>query len=552
MITSYYTLYALVQEWRADLVGCLLGDAFSQVRGELTLALAKPDAEWMIRLSVQAPFRFLFRSEGYNKARRNVATLFENAFDLHITDVRLAERDRMVYFDLEDGSWFQVVLFGPRANVYWVGVDGRIREAFRNATVLVGEASPSPRPAPQLATFADFAARWRTDRKKLAQAVAAAVPFFDRMLATEAIYRSGLQNTLPQACSAEDLEVLWATKQHIQQELAKPQPRIYWKGRFADAFSLIPLHHLSDVREEIFDNVDAAVGVFVRRTLGQRRFRELYEPLEKALVSAEQHYRTRTERMLDDLAQPSRADRYEHWGHLLMATASNAPKGKDEIRVPDLFSKAQEAVAIPLDPLKTPVENAQQYYDKARRTRQARLHAEDRLIASEQVADEAGVLLDTLRQQERLRDLQAFRKAEAERLARFMGNKVEEGNRLPFRRYVLTGGYEVWVGRNAKQNDALTFRHAQKYDLWMHARGVPGSHAVLRLPNRQAQPGTDILERAASIAAYHSKAQGSHLVPVIITPRKFVRKPRGATPGQVLVEREDVLLVEPKLPQFNP
>src|SRR5690606_19335956 len=100
-----------------------------------------------------------------------------------------------------------------------------------------------------------------------------------------------------------------------------------------------------------------------------------------------------------------------------------------------------------------------------------------------------------------------------------------------------------------RQNDDLTFHHAQKYDLWMHARGVPGSHAVLRLPNRDAQPQPLVLQRAAAIAAYHSKARGSSLVPVIVVPRKYVRKPRGAAPGAVAVEREEVLMVEPGLPE---
>ena len=78
--------------------------------------------------------------------------------------------------------------------------------------------------------------------------------------------------------------------------------------------------------------------------------------------------------------------------------------------------------------------------------------------------------------------------------------------------------------------------------------GRSGSHAVLRLPSRDARPGKLLLERAAAIAAYFSKAQGSSLVPVVIVPRKYVRKPKGAAPGAVVVEREEVLLVEPGLP----
>ncbi|MDX1548798.1 MAG: NFACT RNA binding domain-containing protein [Rhodothermales bacterium] len=139
-------------------------------------------------------------------------------------------------------------------------------------------------------------------------------------------------------------------------------------------------------------------------------------------------------------------------------------------------------------------------------------------------------------------------KDEAAALAPFVGGQRGGVERLPFRRFDLGGGYEVWVGRNARQNDALTFRHARKHDLWMHARGVPGSHAVLRLPNRDAEPPPPLLHRAAAIAAYFSKAQGSSLVPVMVAPRKHVRKPKGAAPGAVVVEREAVVLVEPALP----
>lgn len=548
MITSYYTLHALVHAWKADMIGCVVGDAFSQVRGELTLAFVQPEDEWMVRLSVQAPFRYLFRTAGYAKARRNVATLFDEAFDLHITDVRLAERDRMVFLDLEDGSCLQVILFGPRANVHWVAPDGTIREAFRNDAELVETQAPVPRPAPLVDSFEAFVERWPSNRKKLTQAVAATMPFFDRLLATEAVYRSGLADMPPASCTEANLHTLWMASEALHHALMDPAPRIYWQGRFADTLALTPLHHLRALREEPFTSADEAVAVFVRRNLGQQRFRALYEPLDKALADAEQYYRTRTEHMLNDLAQPSRAERYEHWGHLLMASATAVPKGQDEVTLPNLFSEMDEAVTIPLDPRQTAVENAEGYYAKARRTRQARLHAEDRLLAFEERAEEASALRAMLHQQERLRDLQAFRKAESTRLAPFLSSSANDSERIPFRRYPLGSGYEVWVGRNAKQNDDLTFHHAKKYDLWLHARGVPGSHTVLRLPNRHAQPGPHILEQAASIAAYHSKAQGSHLAPVIVTPRKFVRKPRGAARGQVIVEREEVLLVEPKLP----
>ncbi len=545
MINNFYTLQALVREWAPDFAGCLVGDAFSQDRGELTLALADPDHEWMLRVSTQAPLYFVFRSAGYSKARRNVATLFERAFDRRVEAVRTAERDRMLFLDLDDGSHFQIVLFGPRANVFWVDQEGIIVEAFQADAASKGQPAPTPRPAPLVETFEAFEARWRTDRKKTVQAIASALPLFDRMLAAEVMHRAGLAEKAPGECTEPERRALFDAAVGLRRELEHPTPRIYWQGRFAEAFALAPLHHLAEVREERFETVDEAVQIFVRRTLAQQRLRTAYDPLEKALAKADAGLRRRTERMLEELAHESRADRYERWGHLLMASA--VPPHAAEVTLPDLFAD-NALVTIPLDPALRAVENAQRYYDKARRTRQARRHAETRLLEAEQQVAQAAGLLERLRRIESYAELTKFKKAEAEALAVFVSGSAGGPERLPFRRFALEGGYEVWVGRNAKQNDALTFRHARKYDLWMHARGVGGSHTVLRLPNRHAQPARYVLEQAAAIAAYYSKAQGSSLVPVMMAPRKYVRKPKGAAPGAVVVEREEVLLVEPRLP----
>jgi len=547
MVNNFYTLQALTREWSADLVGCVVVDAFSQARGELMLVLAGPAHEWTVQCSTQAPFYFMMRNAGSSKRRRNVATLFKGAFGRRVEAVYTAERDRIVGLDLDDGSRFQVLLFGSRANVFRVDAGGRIVEAFQGEAAWVGQPAPAPRPAPLVETYETFAVRWRADRKTTEQAVAAALPLFDRTLAAEVMHRAGVAEKAPGACTELERRALFDAGVGLRRALADPAPCLYWRGRFAEVFALTPLDHLAGLRAEAFDTVDEAVRVFVRRVLGQQRFRAAYDPLEKALVKAQADLHRRAERMLDELAHESRADRYERWGHLLMAAAGAVPPHADEVTLPDLFAD-QASVTIPLDPALKAVENAGRYYDKARRTRQARTHAETRLIDAEQEAEQVAAWLERLQAVDTYAVLEQFTKAEGAALARYLPGTSDAPERMPFRCFSLGHGYQVWVGRNAKQNEALTFRHARKYDLWMHARGVAGSHVVLRLPNRDARPGKPILEQAAAIAAYFSKAQGSSLVPVIVTPRKYVRKPKGAATGAVAVEREDVLLVEPRLP----
>jgi len=104
------------------------------------------------------------------------------------------------------------------------------------------------------------------------------------------------------------------------------------------------------------------------------------------------------------------------------------------------------------------------------------------------------------------------------------------------------------VGRSNHENDEITFRVAAPTDWWFHAEGVAGSHVVLRPRGGGDAPPPRIIEQAASIAAHFSKARHSSLVPVIYTRRRYVRKFRGADPGQVKCERETMVMVPPQLP----
>ena len=124
------------------------------------------------------------------------------------------------------------------------------------------------------------------------------------------------------------------------------------------------------------------------------------------------------------------------------------------------------------------------------------------------------------------------------------GTKGDPGPTLPYRTYRSSGGLEIRVGRSSKTNDDLTFRHSSPNDIWLHARSVPGSHVILRWSNPEGSPPARDLEEAARLAAFHSKARTSAIVPVDWTRRKYVRKPRGAPPGAVVPQRVKTLFVE--------
>jgi hypothetical protein len=118
------------------------------------------------------------------------------------------------------------------------------------------------------------------------------------------------------------------------------------------------------------------------------------------------------------------------------------------------------------------------------------------------------------------------------------------GPSLPYRTFRSSGGIEIRVGRGARFNDDLTFRHSSPGDVWLHARQTAGAHVILRWQGEGKPPARD-LEEAATLAALHSKARTSGSVPVAWTLRKYVRKPRKSPPGQVTIEREETVFVVP-------
>ena len=109
-------------------------------------------------------------------------------------------------------------------------------------------------------------------------------------------------------------------------------------------------------------------------------------------------------------------------------------------------------------------------------------------------------------------------------------------------------GWIIWAGKTARDNDKLSIKIARGEDWWFHVRGMPGSHVVLFVRDRQ-EPPRDIVQQAAAVAAYHSKQRGGGVVAVTATRGKHVSKPRGAKTGTVSIKKEVVFKVRPSIPQ---
>lgn len=244
----------------------------------------------------------------------------------------------------------------------------------------------------------------------------------------------------------------------------------------------------------------------------------------------------RLERLREQLRRADEAARLQHLGDVLLTRLNEVPPGASRAELEDFGGGRVE---IELDPSLTPAANANRLYAEAKRLRRAARQiprlveeatSEMRRLTAWLEHVEKGDVPDEVRRVIRKTD-----RACAE----------PEAPALPYRLYRTSSGLEVRVGKSARDNDELTLRHTSPHDVWMHARGVPGSHVVLRWPRRDQNPPERDLVEAATLAAWFSKARGSKAVPIDWTRRRYVRKPRKTKPGLVTLERAQTVFVEP-------
>jgi predicted ribosome quality control (RQC) complex YloA/Tae2 family protein len=230
---------------------------------------------------------------------------------------------------------------------------------------------------------------------------------------------------------------------------------------------------------------------------------------------------------------------------LILTYASGLPAGRDSIALPP----ESGASVVPLDPALTAVQNAQRYFEKARHARRARERAQTRIASLKERHTAIVSLLERIETLTSREDFENFMKTESDKLAALgIKSSRKAHEEPPFRTFMVDGGFEVWAGKDNANNDLLTLKYARPHDLWFHARGVPGSHVVLRIATGKGPPGKKAREQAAGIAAYYSKMRRAGMVPVTMTERRHIRKPKGAPPGTVLVAREETVFATPGLP----
>jgi len=323
-------------------------------------------------------------------------------------------------------------------------------------------------------------------------------------------------------------------------------------------FHCLSLTNTKDNRRAFLDSISQVIDYFYAGKVYIEKINNKKSSLLKILDTHIERCNKKIAIQQEELRQVSDREKLKLYGELITAFIYSIPHNAKKVSLPNYYSENNELVEIPLDENKTPQENAQLYFKRYNKAKSTYEHVSLQLKETLEELDYLeGVshLLQNCSNPEEIDEIaeelieqgyltEKYFKSKKDALRR-KTQRLETKQKLlssPLH-YKSSDGFDIFVGKNNKQNDLLTFKIASSKDIWMHARNIPGSHAIIRTHGRDI-PNTT-LEEAAMLAAYHSKASKSSKVPVDYTTVKFVKKPPGAKPGMVIYERFKTLIVTP-------
>ncbi len=540
MLNNYYTLRYLADEIGPVVKGLPITGVFTQESEELVIQFGGGKFNLVTCCKRDTPAMYLHPE--FARKKRNSADVLPGAIGKLVTSVSVIPGDRRAVLIIGEER-LEALLFGNEPNVLFLDKTNTVIDAFRSAKTVTGKTLTYDNDRADIADVSVLEKALNTQQPIL-QVLKKTFPHLGPTLSMEILYRSATEPTTP--CADVDARRLLETFSNLLNEFSHPTPRVYLDATGTpETFSIIPLAHRPDDRVETFPDVHKAIRFFLSRSRSLAGFEEERAAILRKITDALARDRRSLDALEKELKSHERADEYEQSGHLLMKHLGEIRKGDKHA----LLQTNGSTERIALDTKLSPSQNAQAFFEKAKSGRRARVLAESRVEGLRQRVASGEMLAEKIGAVDSSEELKSLMENYKEDLDVFsVGKKAEEREQIPFRVFTVDGGFEVWAGRSSQNNDLLTTRYAKPNDLWFHARGSSGSHVILRVDSAKGEPSKQAKEQAASIAAYYSKMKTAKMIPVAMTEKKFVRKPKGAPAGTVVLEREKVIFVEAKLP----
>lgn len=511
MHNNYYFLRQVSAVLKNRLAGYTLVSCFSQSRDELILEFNNTKNSFFIKASLLGEFSCLSFPEKFGRARKNSIDLFDQLLMKKVIDVRQFQNERSFAIILEDALMLLFKMHGNKSNIVVIH-DGKVEDVFKTQLKndLELEINSLDRPID-----------WSKEAFVANQANLQKLYFTFGKPVWEFLDDSGFDS--------KTSEEKWAAFQALLKTLENPRYHIANVGNTI-RLVLMETGHIVKSFDDPLATVNFFSGYYSAEIQKARALQRVLKLLHDEASQSTRNIESASAR----LSEIGDTDTFKQWGDLIMANLHAIETGTEKITVSNFYDN-DLLVDLKLDKQLSAQKNAERFYRKSK-NRHIEIDQLNQTLERNKVRlSEAQHKLGLL-EQGVTSEIAGWLKEEAEKTEK-------EKQVIPFYQFEFKG-YSIWAGKDAKSNDELTVRWSHKNDLWLHARDVAGSHVIIRWKAGKPFP-KDVIEFAASIAAYNSKRKTETLCPVIVTPRKFVRKRKGSAAGEVVVDREEVILVEP-------
>lgn len=511
MHNNFYFLRQLTRKLHATLTGrAVVSECFSQSKDELIVRCEVGPESFWIRATISPAFSCLSFPDRFERARKNSVDLMPAVIGARVSYLRQFENERSFAIGLSDGQMLLFKMHGNRSNIILLQND-RVVDIFRKNLVADERLKPDD---------LDRAIDWSREY------------FLHHIDDLRSVYftfgKVVWQYLEDRNFSSLDVEQKWKEIQHVRQTLEDPSYFIAEIGG-KPHLSLLPADGLREIANDPLEAATEFYRYFTQQHALVREKAQLLTWLTREITAGENYCKKNLARV-EDL---KRDDSYKVWADVLMANLHLIDAHAERV-VLENFYDDNKPIEIPLRKDLTPQKVAETYYRKAK-NRHIEIERLEQSVAQKE--EELEALRARVAEAETLVDLKSVR---AMRGPAAVQKDLEP---LPYHEHIFRN-YRILVGKNAQANDVLTLKHSYKDDLWLHAKDVSGSHVIIKHQAGKTFPA-DVIEYAASLAAFHSKRRNESLCPVIVTPKKFVRKRKGDPPGAVVVEREEIKMVVP-------
>lgn len=521
------------------------------VRGGRVVGIEQPPLERVLRLSI---------AKWPPRARDVAGEMREDAVPHGVS--QSAELDLPEEDDTAAPVYTHLIIeiMGRHSNIILVDDEGQILDSVKRVTPQMSRVRPVlpklpyeppppvDKPDPRRVTTGEVALILASEppEAELAPVLIRRLRAISPLMAREIAWRVAGRSDAPvRAVPAERAAELAREIRHLFEPILTSawSPRLYRNAEGeVVAFAPMPLNHLrQELQEETVPSVSRAAELAISGSATPMRHAQLRERLASSVREAHARLRARLESLREAQAGAAEAERYRRWGELIYAYLWRIAPGQASLEA--------EGEVIPLDPQLSAKENAQAYFERYRKARGASEQIPALIEQTERELAYIEQLLTLIEQAERFEDLeeleaewQAHQPGTGQRDSQAVKRRSRERKPRPL---LEIRGNQIFVGRSGKENDIVTFDIAGPDDTWLHARGVPGSHVIIRWREPAGAEDEEVIAAAAALAAYYSAARGNASVEVDVTRRRFVRKIKGAGPGMVTYRHERTIAVRP-------